>query len=84
MSLKTGVEGDIISKVLKNLAASEPITTILGAVLAAVVASKINYSLLLQGDSTQIASVITAIITALLGYYTNNKSLVKQQPPTGN
>ena len=78
MSIKTGVEGTILGKVLTNLAASEPITTFLGALLAAIVALKINYSELLAGDPNQIASLISGIVIALLGYYTNNKNLVKQ------
>lgn len=78
MSLSTAIKGTIIEKVIKNLAASEPITTILGAILAAVIASKINWSLLLQGDSTQIASLVSVLVTALLGYFTNHGKLVQQ------
>jgi hypothetical protein len=81
MSIKTSLEGTIIAKILSNLAASEPKTTILGALLAGIVATKIDYSQLLQGDPTQIANAISAVVITVLGYYTNHSKLVGLKPP---
>jgi hypothetical protein len=75
MNLKSDIEGGILSRVVANFAASEPVTTCLGFVLAALVGAHINYSLLLQGDQTQIANIISVPIIALLGWFTNHKAL---------
>ena len=72
MSIKTSLEGTIIGKVIQNIAASEPVTTLLGFVLAAVVGSKIDYGKLLNEDPNQIANLISAVVIAVMGYYTNH------------
>ena len=73
MSLPNAIKGDIVRKVVQNLSDSEPKTTFLGFLLAALVATKVDYGKLLAGDSTQIASAISAVVIAALGYYTNNR-----------
>ena len=81
MSIKSSLEGTILGKILSNLSASEPRTTILGVVLAGIVASKLDYSQLIQGDPTQIANAVSAVVIAVLGYYTNHAKLVGPKPP---
>lgn len=78
MSIKDSLEGSIIGKVLKNLSASEPVTTLLGAVLAGLVASKIDYGKLLQKDPDQIANAVSVVVVTLLGYYTNHGKLTQK------
>lgn len=81
MSIKDSLEGTIIGKVIKNLSASEPVTTVLGAILAALVASKIDYGKLLQKDPDQIANAVSVVVVTLLGYYTNHQRLTGLPQP---
>jgi hypothetical protein len=83
MSLGTSIKGTVIGIVLKKLSDSEPKTTALGATLGGLIAAQIDYSKLLQGDPTQIGNAVAAVVVTLLGYFTNNKKLVKQQPLGG-
>jgi hypothetical protein len=68
-------EGTIVKTIIDKIAKSEPRTTVLGFVLAGVIAAQVDYSKLMQKDPVQIGNLIGAIVTALLGYYTNNKSI---------
>jgi hypothetical protein len=73
----TSIKASIFERFLKNLAKSEPRTTIAGFVLAAVVASNVDYSALLHKDPQQIANLASAVVVAVIGYYTNHADLVK-------
>ena len=78
MSIKDSLEGSIIGKVLKNLQASEPVTTLLGFVLAGIVAAKVDYGKLLNKDPDQIANLVSAVVIAVMGYYTNHGKLTQK------
>lgn len=54
-------------------------TTILGLVAAALLASQINWKLLVQGDGTAIGTAVGVVVAALIGYYTNKPD---KQPET--
>ena len=73
----TSLKASILERFIKNLAKSEPITTIGGAVLAAVVATNVNYTLLLHKDPQQIANLASAVVVCIVGYYTNHADLVR-------
>lgn len=75
-NLLKDVEGGVLSKVISNLAASEPKTTILGAILAGIVASHTSYAKLLSGDSDAISTVVAAVVVAAIGYFTNSSKPV--------
>jgi hypothetical protein len=49
-------------------------TTLLGAIFGAMAISKIDWSLLMQGDKTQIATLIGGITMAIFGYYSKGIS----------
>jgi len=49
-------------------------TTILGAILAALIMTRVDWTKVFQGDPTNIGIVVGALVTALLGYYTNKSS----------
>jgi hypothetical protein len=80
MSLDTAVKGKVIQIVLDKLSASEPRTTLAGAALAAVIATKVDYSKVLQGDPTQLGNLIAAVLVAVIGYFTNHKKLTSPSP----
>jgi hypothetical protein len=58
---------------LLNLVSNDNKTTIVGVVAAALIATKLDWALLLKGDSAQIATAAVAVLTAVFGYYTNKK-----------
>ena len=72
MGLKTAIGGTVLRTVIEKVAASEPRTTALGATLGGLVASKIDYSKLLQGDPAQVGLAVAAVVVALMGYFTNH------------
>jgi hypothetical protein len=75
MALPNFIKAQIVKTTLSNLANNNDLkTTILGVVLAGVQASNLDYGKLLQGDSTQIANAITAVLLAVFGYFTNKKA----------
>lgn len=47
------------------------LTTLLGAVLAALAATNIDYVGLLSGDWRQVSTAIAVVIVAIFGYLTN-------------
>lgn len=72
MSIGNSVKGAILSRVVSRLADDHDLkATILGAVLAGVVAVKIDYAKLLGGDPNEIGNLVAAVVVALIGYYTN-------------
>lgn len=81
MSIVSSIKGSIIGSIINNIAKSEPKTTALGAVLAAIQLANVDYGKLVQGDPEQVGRVVAAVVTALLGYFTNHKNLVSP-PPT--
>lgn len=48
-------------------------STWLGVVSGAVMATHIDWALLLKGDHTQISTLVGAVVFAAWGYYTNRK-----------
>jgi hypothetical protein len=61
------------AKALVGKISNDNKTTILGVVAAALLATKLDWGLLLKGDSAQVGTAVGVVITALLGYYTNKK-----------
>jgi hypothetical protein len=51
--------------------------TIFGVILAALVASKIDYAALMNGDLSQAGLAVGAVVTAVLGFYVNRKDKPK-------
>jgi len=49
-------------------------TTVLGAILAALMVSRVDWSKVFQGDPSNIGLLVGVLATALLGYYTNKPS----------
>lgn len=47
------------------------LTTLLGAVLAALAATNIDYVGLLSGDWKQVSTAIAVVVVAVFGYFTN-------------
>lgn len=66
----TFVKVDFI-KALLGKVSNDNKTTILGVLAGALLVAQVNWTLLLKGDSTQIGYAAGALVTALLGYYTN-------------
>jgi len=53
---------------------NDTITTVLGAILAVVLAaSNVDYSKLVEGDPREIGKMVSSALVALLGYFTNKK-----------
>ena len=49
-------------------------TTVLGVILATLIATKIDYTLLAAGDLSQIGMAVGALVTAVLGFYINRQA----------
>jgi hypothetical protein len=77
MGLPNKIKAIFIDHFIKNLAKSEPITTVGGAVLAAIVAANVDYSAVLNKDPQQIANLASAVVVCIVGYYTNHADLVR-------
>lgn len=75
MSLSSSIKGSILGSAIKKVADSEPRTTLLGFAAAAVLADKIDYGKLFEGDPQQIGTFVGAIVVAVFGYFTNHKEL---------
>lgn len=71
------LKGKIIDATIKNFSKSEPRTTLAGFVVAGVVASNVDWSLILNKDPSEIGKVVAALAVAVMGYYTNHADLVK-------
>lgn len=50
---------------------TDRLTTIIGAVLASVLATNVDWQAVFDGDPRQISAVVVAVLVALLGYFTN-------------
>lgn len=74
MSLSSFVKGKVLASFIGKVADSEPRTTVAGAALAGLIAAKIDYNKLVQGDPQQIGNAVAAVIVALIGYWTNNRN----------
>lgn len=78
MSISSFAKGEFLKVLVAKVQKSEPKTTVLGAALAGVVGTQIDYNKLAQGDTQQIALLVAGILVAVIGYYTNNPG---QAPP---
>jgi len=58
-------------KALLSKVSNDNKTTILGFIASGLMAAKLDWGLLLKGDSGQLGILAGAIVTALLCYYTN-------------
>ena len=75
MGLESSVKGKILSVAVNKLAASEPRTTLAGAILGGIVAANIDYGKLVQKDPQQVGNLVAAIAVVLLGYWSNHSAL---------
>lgn len=75
MSVKDAIGGKVISVALDKIAKSQHTTTVLGAVLAGVIAAQVDWSKVLQKDPQQIGNLVGACVVGLLGYYTNHEKV---------
>lgn len=49
------------------------VTTVLGVILGALVASQVDYAKLLAGEHNEIAKVVGCVVLALNGWLTNKR-----------
>lgn len=87
MGLIASIKGKILKTAVNKVAASEPKTSILGALLGGIVAANIDYNKLLQGDPQQIGNAVGAAVVVLLGWFANNahkKAVPPTEPPPDN
>jgi len=61
------------AKALVGKISNDNKATILGVALAGLMASRLDWGLLMKGDSSQMGVAVGAVVTAVLGYYTNKK-----------
>lgn len=80
MSFSSSIKGSILGSAIKKVADSGPRTTVLGFVAAAILADKIDYGKLFDGDPRQIGNLVGAVIVALFGYFTNHpKEIIEKK-----
>jgi hypothetical protein len=58
--------------------------TVLGLIAAALIGTKIDWSLLLHGDPGQIGTAFGVVVAAVIGYYTNRPEKKTIPPPPSN
>ncbi len=58
----------MLNKLTSN---TDKATTVLGAILSAILVSKIDFTKLLSGDHTEIGNAVAAVVVGLLGWFTN-------------
>ena len=68
--LKKLIGVQVIKNVLSKLSADHK-TTLVGVLGAALLTANIDFGKLLEGDSAQITNAVTAVVLALIGYFTN-------------
>jgi len=69
--VKSAFAKSLVSKIASD---NDTKTTVLGVAASALLASSIDFSKLINGDSNEIGKAVGAIVVALLGYYTNKKN----------
>lgn len=79
MSFSSMIEGTIIRAALDKIVASEPRTSFLGLLGGGVIAAKIDYGKLIQGDPQQIGNLVGVVVVVLIGWFTNH-SRFKSSP----
>ena len=85
-ALKKLLVSKILSNVLDKFTADHKVT-VLGVLAAALLGSKIDFGKLLEADPTEISNAATAVIMALIGFYSNKgvnsdvKSFLKGEEP---
>jgi len=60
----------IIKNVLSKISADHK-TTLVGVLGAALLSANIDFGKLVEGDTEHITSAVTAVVLALIGYFTN-------------
>jgi len=66
-----------LSKVIKNVLSkisADHKTTIVGVLGAALLSANIDFGKLIEGDADQIANSVSAVVLALIGYFTNKEA----------
>jgi len=69
--LKKLIASKVVSSVLSGFSTSDKKTTILGVIAAALLASKIDISKLIELDPNELANAAGVLVLALHGFYTN-------------
>lgn len=60
----------VIKNVLSKVSADHK-TTVVGVLGSALLAANIDYGKLIEGDTPQVTNAVTAVVLALIGYFTN-------------
>lgn len=72
MGLKKKVQGKLVRKAVKSVAA-EYKTTILGGALMALLGANVDFSKVLEGDTQQIGAAVIALLVGALGWYMRDR-----------
>lgn len=81
MSLSSSIKGSVLGSAIKKVADSESRTTLLGFAAAAILADKIDYGKLFEGDPQQIGNLVGVIVVAVFGYFTNHPKVTPDAKP---
>jgi len=73
------LKGDFVKDLLKTVS-NDNKATVLGVCAGALVATKLDWPLLLKGDSAQIGTAVGAVVCALIGFYSNRPDAKKSNP----